>query len=51
MPRTKTRDPTLKPTTDDAVATLRHATKRKNIPPAGLEAQGRIEDRPKLRYD
>jgi hypothetical protein len=51
MPRTKSQsNSTAKPTTEDAVAALRHATKRKNIPPAGLEAQGRIEDRPKVRF-
>jgi len=38
-------------TTDGAVTAIKHAAKRKNIPPAGLEAQGRVEDAPRIRYD
>ncbi|HMM57903.1 MAG TPA: site-specific DNA-methyltransferase [Rudaea sp.] len=34
-----------------SVASLKYAAKRENIPPAGLEAQGRIEDTPKIRYE
>lgn len=37
--------------TVDAVQTVKHRAKRKNIPPAGLEAQGRVEEAPKLRLD
>lgn len=40
-----------KATTDSAVAAIKHAAKRKNIPPAGLEAQGRIQEAPKVRYE
>jgi adenine-specific DNA-methyltransferase len=36
--------------TTDAVQTYRYDETRKNIPPAGLAAQGRIEERPKVRY-
>ena len=32
------------------VADYRHASKRKNIPPAGLAAQGKIKEVPKTRY-
>ena len=32
-----------------AVQAIHHRAKRKNIPPAGLEAQGRVEDSPKVR--
>jgi hypothetical protein len=35
----------------DPVGTVKHRAKRKNIPPAGLEAQGRVEDAPKVRLD
>ena len=38
------------PTAEDTVKTIRHPGKRKNIPPAGLEAQGRVEETPKVRY-
>jgi adenine-specific DNA-methyltransferase len=33
-----------------AVKALRHRAQRKNIPPAGLEAQGRVEEAPRLRH-
>ena len=34
-----------------AVKAIRHPSKRKNIPPAGLEAQGRVEQTPKVRHE
>ena len=34
-----------------AVASIQYAAKRKNIPPAGLEAQGRVRKTPKIRYE
>lgn len=37
-------------TTADSVKSVGHRAKRKNIPPAGLEAQGRVEEAPKLRH-
>lgn len=37
-------------TTDEVVALIKHAAKRKNIPAAGLEAQGRIEESPRIRH-
>ena len=38
-------------TTNEVVTSIKHAAKRKNIPAAGLEAQGRIEDTPRIRYE
>src|SRR4051812_20231910 len=35
----------------DAVASYKHAAKRKNIPPAGLESHGKLQDAPKIRYE
>jgi adenine-specific DNA-methyltransferase len=37
--------------TDGTVKALHHRAKRKNIPPAGLEAQGRLEEAPRLRFE
>ena len=34
-----------------AVASITYPAKRKNIPPAGLEAQGVVRETPKVRYD
>lgn len=39
-----------KSTTAETVAAIKHAAKRKNIPPAGLEAQGKVADAPRFRY-
>ncbi len=36
--------------TADSVKSITHRAKRKNIPPAGLEAQGRVEQAPRLRH-
>lgn len=48
MPRRRANaDP---PSTGDPVADYRHADKRKHIPPAGLAAQGRVQEAPKIRY-
>ena len=38
------------PTPGDQVTDYRHADKRKHIPPAGLAAQGRVQEVPKTRY-
>ena len=35
----------------EGVKTITHRAKRKNIPPAGLEAQGRVEEAPKARFE
>ncbi len=44
MPRKKTVQ------TDSQITDYRHAEKRKNIPPAGLAARGRVTEAPKTRY-
>ena len=36
---------------NETVASIKYPAKRINIPPAGLEAQGRIQDAPRLRYE
>jgi adenine-specific DNA-methyltransferase len=49
MPRKKS---TLtKSDSSDSVAAYRHPSKRKNIPPSGLAAQGEIREAPKIRYE
>ena len=35
----------------DSIKSIKYPAKRKNIPPAGLEAQGLIQDAPKIRYE
>lgn len=50
MPRKKSTE-SAADKTNDAVATIRHPARRKNIPPAGLEAQGVIEKAPKFPYE
>jgi adenine-specific DNA-methyltransferase len=35
----------------EAIASIKYPAKRKNIPSAGLEAHGRIEEAPKIRYE
>lgn len=37
--------------TGDAVASYKHSAKRRNIPLAGIEAQGVVRAEPKLRYE
>jgi len=39
------------PTTTEAVTAFKHPSKRKNIPAAGLEAQGVIKEAPRIRYE
>ena len=51
MARKKKTNADLQPGAEDIVQTIKHAAKRKNIPPAGLEAQGRIQEAPKFRYE
>jgi len=50
MPRPKKASQTT-PGTVEPVATYKHPAKRKNIPPAGLEAHGELKDAPKIRYE
>ncbi|AWO87812.1 MULTISPECIES: site-specific DNA-methyltransferase [Bradyrhizobium] len=40
-----------KPKAGEAVASLKYSAKRKNIPPAGLEAQGVLTKEPRIRYE
>jgi adenine-specific DNA-methyltransferase len=35
----------------DAIASIKYPAKRKNIPPAGLEAQGVLQEAPRIRYE
>lgn len=39
------------PDIGDAIASIKYPAKRKNIPPAGLEAQGKIQKTPSIRYE
>jgi adenine-specific DNA-methyltransferase len=39
------------PGNGDAIVALKHSAKRKNLPPAGLEAQGHIEEARRIRYE
>ena len=39
------------PEAAEGISATRHRAKRKNIPPAGLEAQGRVEEAPKARFE
>ena len=38
------------PASADTVQTVKHRARRKNIPPAGLDAQGRVEEAPRVRH-
>ena len=51
MPRKKNTEATTPSSSGDAVQTIKYPAKRKNIPPAGLEAQGRVEEAPRIRYE
>ena len=50
MPRPKKTNPAA-PNAGDAIASIKYPAKRKNIPPAGLEAQGVLQEAPKIRYE
>lgn len=50
MPRPKKTNPAA-PNAGDAIASIKYPAKRKNIPPAGLEAQGVLQETPRLRYE
>src|ERR1039458_3597889 len=51
MPRKKKTDLADSANTGDSVASIKYPAKRKNIPPAGLEAQGVLQEAPKIRYE
>lgn len=40
-----------KPDSSESVAAYRHPSKRKNIPPSGLAAQGELRESPRIRYE
>lgn len=50
MARKKKTDSSATGNVGDAVASLKYPPKRKNIPPAGLEAQSVTREAPTLRY-
>ncbi|MBP7949216.1 MAG: site-specific DNA-methyltransferase [Verrucomicrobiales bacterium] len=50
MPRKKNTDSTA-PNAGDAIASIKYPAKRKNLPPAGIEAQGRLQEAPRIRYE
>jgi hypothetical protein len=39
------------PSPEDAVGAINYQAKRRHIPPAGLEAEGRIAESPTVRYE
>ena len=49
MPRKKT--DSAKANASDAISSIKYSAKRKNIPPAGLEAQGVLKETPRIRYE
>ena len=52
MARKKTNGPNGgTPAASDSIASIKYPAKRKNIPPAGLEAQGKIQEAPRLRFE
>ena len=51
MPRASKNSSKSSVTTENVVTAIKHAAKRKNIPPAGLEAQGRVEEVQRLRFE
>jgi adenine-specific DNA-methyltransferase len=38
------------PSAADSIQSVKHNARRKNIPPAGIEAQGQVQESPRLRY-
>ena len=51
MPRKKKTDSASTSNAGDAITSLKYPAKRKNIPPAGLEAQGVVREAPRIRYE
>lgn len=51
MPRKKKTEALTNPSSGDAIRTIKYPAKRKNIPPAGLEAQGVVQEAPRVRYE
>lgn len=51
MPRRKKTDVAGPGNPGDSITSIKYPAKRKNIPPAGLEAQGVVQEAPRLRYE
>jgi adenine-specific DNA-methyltransferase len=51
MSRKKKTEAATPKITSDAIASIKYPAKRKNIPPAGLEAQGVLQESPRIRYE
>jgi adenine-specific DNA-methyltransferase len=51
MPRKKKTDSVAPHSASEAITSIKYPAKRKNIPPAGLEAQGVLKESPKIRYE
>jgi adenine-specific DNA-methyltransferase len=51
MPRQKKTDSTAPQNMSYTVTSIKYSAKRKNIPPAGLEAQGVLQKAPRIRYE
>ena len=42
--------PPTAPSAADSIGSVKHNARRKNIPPAGIEAQGQVQEAPRVRY-
>jgi adenine-specific DNA-methyltransferase len=51
MVRKQTIGATAPKIASDALTSIKYPAKRKNIPPAGLEAQGVLQEAPRIRYE
>lgn len=51
MPRKPRPTPAVPGNAGDSISSIKYPAKRKNIPPAGLEAQGVLQEAPRLRYE
>ena len=51
MPRKKKTDSAAPGNVGNSITSIKYPAKRKNIPPAGLEAQGVVQEAPKIRYE
>src|SRR5579862_7492442 len=51
MPRKNKAESATSHKASDAITSIKYPAKRKNIPPAGLEAQGVLKQAPTIRYE
>ena len=51
MPPKKKTSPVPAVNAGDSISSIKYPAKRKNIPPAGLEAQGTLLEKPRVRYE